>query len=270
MKKTFSLVVSLVLVLSCFAAATLFASAGEYDYLDLRPVEDGDAQYSASGATIEVESNGTVIITLTAASAEVEMTYKNTGAVYQEAYVNVEEAHYVRYYFEKSNPAMGFGTHAYYDRGNKDNADLYLTGMEASGAYYKVQGDNYGVWDMYTYLSERAGYMPEDKIIKFSTQTYTITGNVGDILTLYYFDIADSYDDDFGTVPPDSGIIDTSESPSQAEEPTSEPAASVEEPSGPAEESSQSPVPPTGDIGIAALAVVSVIALAGVVAIKRK
>ncbi|MDD4125587.1 MAG: hypothetical protein PHW77_07695 [Eubacteriales bacterium] len=217
MKKVLIVLLSLTVFFSCFAAFFINASAEADDYLDLRPVIDGNAQYSADGATVEVKTNGTAVITLTATSATVVMTYKNSGAIYQEAYVNVETAGYVKYFYELSSAAMTLDIHAHYDRGNKDNADLYLSGMKSSPTYFELSGDNYGVWDMYQYLSERSGYLPADNIIKFSDITYTIGGAVGDTFTLYYYELADDYDEDFGTVIPDEGTIDLSEEESSEE-----------------------------------------------------
>jgi hypothetical protein len=273
MKKTLIYVLSLTLVFSCVAAFAFTASASDYGYVDMRPVEGGDAQFTANGATVETDGNGTATITLTAATADITMVYKSNGAIYHEAYVDISAAKYVKYFYALSSSSMTLDIHAHYDRGNKNDADLYLSGMVANPTYFKLSGANYGVWDMYQYLSERDGYLPTDNIIKFSDIVYTVTGNIGDTVTIYYFEVADSYDDDFGTVIPDNSTVEVSEEASETEsaavsEEISE--ASAEQSVVESAETSQTETPSTGDTGIIAIAIVSVIALAGAVVIKKK
>lgn len=272
MKKLLIAVLALALVSTCVAALFINASAEDYTYLDLRPVEGGEAEYSATGADVEFKSNGTVVVTLTGTTATLSMVYKTASTINQEAFVNVETAKYVKFFYEKSSESVSVQVHAHYDRGNKNNADLYLTGMTNDASSYLVlSGATYGVWGIYQYLSERAGYLPADNILKFSDITYTITGQVGDTFTLYYFEIADDYDEDFGTVVPDDTSIDLSDiessEPVTSEESTATSEATSE---APVVESSEDTTPVTGDNGFVALAVVSVIALAGVVVLKRR
>lgn len=283
MKKLLIFVLTLTVVASCVAALIINASAEDNTYLDLRPVEDGDAEYSVTGADVEFKGNGTVVVTLTSTTATVSMIYKTSGTVNQEANVDVSVAKYVKYFFALSAETMTLDIHAHYDRGNKDNADLYLSGMRTNPDYLEL-GDatsKYGAWDIYDYLSSREGYLPSDNIIKFSDIVYTINGAVGDVFTLYNFEVAEDFDEDFGTViPPDDDPLEISEDESSEEEvseetseATSEATSEEESEEEPVEESSQetsSGTTPTGDSGFVALAIISVIALAGAVVVKKR
>ena len=230
MKKLITLVMIAALVFSCFV---FNAAAEDYDYADLRPDPEGsDAKISVEGATIEVAPSGTARITLTGPQAVVLVTFKDDTGVYEEAYADVNFDMFVKYFYEKTDGITSFEILAHYARGDKDNADLYLTGMEANPSYYVVHADDltYGAWNIGQYLQEREakGYLPEDGVIKFNDISFRIDGTEGDVFTIYNFELCADVEDDFGEVIPE-------------DDPDILPDESEEEP----EESSEAPAPIT-------------------------
>lgn len=68
MKKIIALLLSCLLCATCFA---VFASAEEYGAASLLPNPDGEM--TAEGCEVKVNSNGSVTVTLTAATASIKM-----------------------------------------------------------------------------------------------------------------------------------------------------------------------------------------------------
>ncbi|MBR5031952.1 MAG: hypothetical protein IKX49_04510, partial [Clostridia bacterium] len=199
--KKIALFIALVMVLSLL---TVFVSAEADPECDLRPVEadDTNAKITVDGATIETDGNGTAKITLTAAVATITITFKDAAGTYEELRSNIrDEQKYIRYYFEYGDDITNIEIHGHYMRGDKDNADLYLSGMQNAPAYFKIGGaatDKYGVWDISKYLLDRAdrNYVPADGIIQFNDNEFRIEGSVGSVFTIYSYDLADDYDED--------------------------------------------------------------------------
>ena len=263
MKKIMALLLSCLLCAACFA---VFASAEEYGAASLLPNPDGEM--TAEGCEVKVNNNGSVTVTLTAASATIKMTYKDGTTVYEEPYSEIADYPYVAYWYVSDSATVQ--TLAHYDRKDK-TADLYLDGMRKSPSYFEL-GDattTYGVWNLYDYLSKGKGadYVTGDyAVLRFFDITYTFTGNVGDEVTFYYYGTMDEIPEGFGTEIPDDEdtpiVDDSSEEPSE-EAPSVEP--SVE----PSKEESKGGTEPTSDNGIVALAVVAALAAAGAVIVRK-
>ena len=213
MKKCLALILALAMAVSCLGAVV---SAEAEPECDLRPIEaeKTNAKISVEGATLETDANGTATITLTASVAIVNVIFKDAEGTYEEVTSQIrDEQKYIRYFFDFGEGITKLEVHGHYKRGDKDDADLYLSGMQNAGTYFVLGGTpegTYGVWDITKYLADRAerGYVPEDGVIEFHDNEFRIEGEIGSVLTIYYYDLADSYEDDFGTVIPDPNIVD--------------------------------------------------------------
>ena len=259
MKKIIALLLSCLLCAACFA---VFASAEEYGVASLLPNPDGEM--TAEGCEVKINGNGSVTVTLTAATASIKMTYKDGTTVYEEPYSEIADYPYIAYWYVSDSATVQ--TLAHYDRKDK-TADLYLDGMRNNPSYFEA-GDattTYGAWNIYDYLSKGKGadfVVGDYAVLRFFDITYTITGNVGDEVTFYYYGTMDEIPEGFGTDIPDDipVIVDPSEEDSSAVvEPSVEPSA----------DESKGGTEPTSDSGIVALAVVAVLAAAGAVIVKK-
>ena len=263
MKKIIALLLSCLLCATCFA---VFASAEEYGAASLLPNPDGEM--TAEGCEVKVNSNGSVTVTLTAATASIKMIYKDGTTVYEEPYSEIADYPYIAYWYVSDSATVQALAH--YDRKDK-TADLYLAGMRANPNYYKV-GDantNYGAWNIYEYLSKGKGadFVTGDyAVLRFFDIEYTFSGNVGDEVTFYYYGTIDEIPEGFGTdVPSDDPVV-----VDPSEEPSKEDSSAVVEPSvEPSADESKGGTEPTSDSGIIALAVIASLAVAGAVITKK-
>ena len=94
MKKIIALLLSCLLCATCFA---VFASAEEYGAASLLPNPDGEM--TAEGCEVKVNSNGSVTVTLTAATASIKMIYKDGTTVYEEPYSEIADYPYIAYWY---------------------------------------------------------------------------------------------------------------------------------------------------------------------------
>lgn len=288
MKKFFALLLSCLMCVACFA---LCASAGEYDMpASLLPNPDGEMV--AEGCDVVVNDNGSVTVTLTAASAKIVMTYKDGTTIYEEPYSEIANYPYIAYWYDTESVTVE--SHAHYGRKDKGDAgaDLYLDGMRKSPAYYEIGNadTHYGAWNIYNYLKNGKGsdYVTGDyEVLKFFDIEYTFSGSVGDTVTFYYYGTMDEIPDGFGTEIPDDNTSEeeSSEDEPSIVEPSSEeessatvPSEAVSEEESSAEASSTAPsqaesstgsTEPTSDSGIVALAVIASLAIAGAVIVKK-
>jgi len=277
MKKIIALLLTCFVCVACFS---IFASADDYDVAaSLLPDPNGDM--TVEGCTVTENADGSVTITVTEGSThKVTMLYKDGETVLDEKYSTVANYHFA-YWYEITGNAK-FDARAYYQRKDKV-ADLYISGMQNNDKYL-VKGtkdSNFGVWSIYDYLTKEKGadFVTGDfAVLKFDKIEYEIKDcKVGDTVTIYYHGTMkkDEIPEDFGTKAAETPSEDPSEAPSEAaSEPTSEEsseastATSTPAESSTATTSSEKPAP-TSDSGIAALAVISVLAAAGVVVVKK-
>ena len=270
MKKTLALVLAVVLCAACFAFASSAADALSF-------LPEADSEVAAEGCEYVINDDGSVTITLTAASAKLTVIYKDVveNTIYEEKEVNVTENKYVVYSFDVTGSAQVGDVHVTYNRANKDNADLFKSSMSTVADYakYKVEeycGENYNAWAFGTYLSERDDYLPEDGIISFNAVEYPITGAVGDTVTFYNFSVVSTIPENLGSegdVTDESSEAESSEEPSESVS-SEEPTESTEAPAESSE--AESSTPSTGDAGIVAVAAVALIAIVGAAVVIRK
>ena len=278
MKKALALMLALAFCAACFVLTTgAAAPADEFSFL---PEEGSNATITPTGCTYEINDNGSVTITLTAASGSLAVVY-NDGTILEEKNINMkEDGQYVLTSWTTTGSAVLNDVLVKHNRKDKDNADLYKTGMASSATFFKVNEENYTAWDWRAYLSQDGGTrMPDDGIIECISSTFSFAGAVGDTITLYRWCVASSIPEDLGkeaeawaaedesSEPADVSSAAESETASEAESVAESEAASSAAASS-AAESSKTPV--TGDAGIAAIVVLAVVAAAGAAVIIRK
>ena len=267
---------------ACFVLTTgAAAPADEFSFL---PEEGSNATITPTGCTYKINDNGSVTITLTAATGSLAVVY-NDGTILEEKNINMkEDGQYILTSWTTTGSAVLGDVLVKHNRKDKDNADLYKTGMASSATYFEVNEDNYTAWDWRAYLNQGGGTrMPDDGVIECISATFPFTGAVGDTITLYRWCVASSIPEDLGkeaeawatedesSEPADVSSAAESETASEAESEAasvaeSEAASSAAASS--AAESSKTPV--TGDAGVAAIVVLAVVAAAGAAVIIRK
>ena len=152
--KKIALILAIVMVVSCMS---VFVNAEAEPECDLRPIEASktNSKVQIEGATLETDANGTATITLTASVATVNIIFKDAEGTYEEVTSQIrDEQKYVRYFFDFGEGITNLEVHGHYKRGDKDDADLYLSGMQNAGTYFKLggtAGGTYGVWDITKY-----------------------------------------------------------------------------------------------------------------------
>ena len=282
MKKALALMLALAFCAACFVLTTgAAAPADEFSFL---PEEGSNATITPTGCTYKINDNGSVTITLTAATGSLAVVY-NDGTILEEKNINMkEDGQYILTSWTTTGSAVLGDVLVKHNRKDKDNADLYKTGMASSATYFEVNEDNYTAWDWRAYLNQGGGTrMPDDGVIECISATFPFTGAVGDTITLYRWCVASSIPEDLGkeaeawatedesSEPADVSSAAESETASEAESEAasvaeSEAASSAAASS--AAESSETPV--TGDAGVAAIVVLAVVAAAGTAVIIRK
>lgn len=282
MKKALALMLALAFCAACFVLTTgAAAPADEFSFL---PEEGSNATITPTGCTYKINDNGSVTITLTAATGSLAVVY-NDGTILEEKNINMkEDGQYILTSWTTTGSAVLGDVLVKHNRKDKDNADLYKTGMASSATYFEVNEDNYTAWDWRAYLNQGGGTrMPDDGVIECISATFPFTGAVGDTITLYRWCVASSIPEDLGkeaeawatedesSEPADVSSAAESETASEAESEAasvaeSEAASSAAASS--AAESSKTPV--TGDAGVAAIVVLAVVAAAGTAVIIRK
>ena len=130
MKKTLALVLAVVLCAACFAFASSAADALSF-------LPEADSEVAAEGCEYVINDDGSVTITLTAASAKLTVIYKDVveNTIYEEKEVNVTENKYVVYSYDVTGSAQVGDVLVKYNRGNKDNAELYKSSMSTVVSY---------------------------------------------------------------------------------------------------------------------------------------
>jgi len=282
MKKALALMLALAFCAACFVLTTgAAAPADEFSFL---PEEGSNATITPTGCTYKINDNGSVTITLTAATGSLAVVY-NDGTILQEKNINMkEDGQYILTSWTTTGSAVLGDVLVKHNRKDKDNADLYKTGMASSATYFEVNEDNYTAWDWRAYLNQSGGTrMPDDGVIECISATFPFTGAVGDTITLYRWCVASSIPEDLGKEAEAWATEDESSEPADVSSAAESEAASVAESeaasvaeseaassaaASSAAESSKTPV--TGDAGVAAIVVLAVVAAAGAAVIIRK
>ena len=197
MKKALALMLALAFCAACFVLTTgAAAPADEFSFL---PEEGSNATITPTGCTYKINDNGSVTITLTAATGSLAVVY-NDGTILEEKNINMkEDGQYILTSWTTTGSAVLGDVLVKHNRKDKDNADLYKTGMASSATYFEVNEDNYTAWDWRAYLNQSGGTrMPDDGVIECISATFPFTGAVGDTITLYRWCVASSIPEDLG------------------------------------------------------------------------
>lgn len=257
MKKLFALIIAVSMVLTCFACFAVSAeddtTANETVY-NLIP-QDGTIEYSAGGgsdATATFDANGALTVAATGGWPGITLTYA-TPYTFDIATATLR----VKFELTTGGTSLRLGTpdsdpmaateeifvHHYIEGATFDSAGDFAT----PGTYeFEIPFSELSFCD-WTAATTYAGKIAitTDSLTLSSIQIYSVSGATVIIDTLE-------------VVVPGGDTVDLSDETSEE--------ASAEA----SEETSQSTTPETGDAGIVALAVISVISLAGAVVIKKK
>ncbi len=227
MKKLISLMIIAAMLVT--AALTLSVSAEESELIfDLRPQEDnGEDVQKVSGCELEYEDDGTVIVTLTAATATIDLTFVSGGTILYGEEINLGETAAVVCVDYASADGVTFDqtVQAHYTRKDKEAAgtvaDLWLTSME-SADYAKYQKISYkgsvgeGVvgWDWGTYVSSSDSKLFDNKCHRFTSISYILHGEVGKKMYIYKFGVYNGSEVELGTRRPEptpEPVVESSE-----------------------------------------------------------
>ena len=150
MKKALALMLALAFCAACFVLTTgAAAPADEFSFL---PEEGSNATITPTGCTYKINDNGSVTITLTAATGSLAVVY-NDGTILEEKNINMkEDGQYILTSWTTTGSAVLGDVLVKHNRKDKDNADLYKTGMASSATYFEVNEDNYTAVS-YTHLA---------------------------------------------------------------------------------------------------------------------
>ena len=212
MKKLISLMIIAAMLVT--AALTLSVSADDVNLLmDLRPQADhpGDVQ-SVSGCEIEYEDDGTAVITLTEATATIELTFSSGGTILYGEEIDVGKTAYaIVDYASADGVTFDESVQAHYTRKDKaaENkvADLWLVSMFKSDyAQYVVdgtKGDGFVVWDWGTYVNSSDSKRFDDGMHRFTSMSFILHGTVGKKMYIYTYGIYDGIPEGLGSRRPE-------------------------------------------------------------------
>ncbi|MBP5155465.1 MAG: hypothetical protein J6252_02665, partial [Clostridia bacterium] len=244
MKKLISLMIIAAMLVT--AALTLSVSAEESNLLmDLRPQADhGEDIQKATGCELEFEDDGTVVITLTEATATIELTFVSGGTILYGEEINLGDSQAIvcADYASADGVVFDETVQAHYTRKDKEAAgtvaDLWLTSMRDNQDYakYRVIPLNSGSssdatfgWDWGTYVSSSDSKLFDNKCHRFTSISYILHGTAGSKMYIYKFGVYDGTEVELGATRPEPTPIPVEES---SEEPIVE---SSEEPIEPVE-----------------------------------